>query len=254
MTVKREDNTFRNFLRAQSEDELLWALETGSPELQRKICFEIGRRKLRRAVSILCRLLRITDDEKVRAAAADALGEIGDPTAGEDLIAVFRDSSQPFQVRDTCAYALARLGYKPALLHLLPGLADPNRTVRLCVLAALAAINDPIAYEYVHLASEAEQDAKVKDEMQALLKRHPRREEHRLTFINTNIFLGLSTKWMTFSGVFQPCVFSETEVSSTGKMGPLTSNSSIATAGSRILLPKLPVSEETELLFQRLAA
>ncbi len=174
MTTKRKDHTFRSFLRGQSDDELLWGAETGSPELQRKVCFEIGRRKLQGAVSLLRHLLRTADDEKVRAAAADALGEIGDANAGEDLVAVFRDPKQPFQVRDTCAYSLARLAYRPALPDLLSALADPSRTVRLCVLTALAAIGDSSAYDRIHLASQVEQDPCVKEEMRAILKHCPK--------------------------------------------------------------------------------
>ncbi len=293
MTAIGKDQTFRSFLHGKREDELLWALETGSPELQRKICFEIGRRRMGSAVSLLRRLLRSADDEKVRAAAADALGEVGDPIAGEDLIAVFRDSKQPFASVERCPCVCLKSSdssYKlqPYLAHLLSGLADPNRTVRLCVLTALAAIRDARAYGYIHLASEAEQDPEVKKEMHALLDSYPKPEVGRMVLIDTNIFSS-HHKYLLFVGTAPPGTFQmgpsaavwvstgetiqtgvgtghwtrrvSSEAVGTGLVGPWTAPTtnlilpSAATTASKISLPKLPVSEEAPTPpFQKFAA
>ena len=78
-------------------------------------------------------------------AACDAHGgirhlQIGDAEPGPELLKLFRDPKQPDNVRDTCAYSLALLRYRPAVADLLSALSDPSPSVRLCVVAALAAI------------------------------------------------------------------------------------------------------------------
>jgi len=76
----------------------------------------------------------------VRAAVAEALGKIGDDSVGSDLARLLADQHQPVFVRDTCAYALARLAYAPALDILLVAVKDPHATVRTCAVSAIAAI------------------------------------------------------------------------------------------------------------------
>jgi hypothetical protein len=105
----------------------------------------------------------------LREAAAEALGKIGDPSVGRDLVTLFADRSQPDSVRDTAAYALGRLTYREALPELLSALADPAPTVRSCAAAALAAIGDGNIRDRVKIALETEQVPKVRTAMKQLL-------------------------------------------------------------------------------------
>ncbi len=97
-----------------------------------------------REAAELLRALLDSPEPDVRSAAAEALGKIGDRSAGDELARLLADAKQPVFVRDTCAYALARLAYAPALDVLISALRDPNETVRNCASAAVSVIvNSP---------------------------------------------------------------------------------------------------------------
>jgi HEAT repeat protein len=135
--------TLRDQLRRRSKELLLADLASGDPERQRKAAFETGRRGMREAAELL-RALLDSPESDVRSAAAEALGKIGARTAGDDLARLLADKKQPVFVRDTCAYALARLAYAPALDILISALRDPHQTVRNCASAAVSVIvNSP---------------------------------------------------------------------------------------------------------------
>ncbi len=141
MTSRKK--TLRDQLRLRSKKLLLADLAAGDPERQRKAAFEAGRRAMREAAELL-RALLDSPEPDVRSAAAEALGKIGDRSAGDELARLLADAKQPVFVRDTCAYALARLAYAPALDVLISALRDPNETVRNCASAAVSVIvNSP---------------------------------------------------------------------------------------------------------------
>src|SRR5208282_1699033 len=81
-----------------------------------------------------------SDDARLRASVAEALGKIGDDCVGGDLALLLSDEQQPVFVRDTCAYALARLAYAPALDVLRAAARDPHESIRNCASSAIAAI------------------------------------------------------------------------------------------------------------------
>jgi HEAT repeat protein len=137
MTSRKK--TLRDQLRRRSKELLLADLSAADPETQRKAAFEAGRRGMREAAESLRALLDSSEPD-VRSAAAEALGKIGDRTAGDELARLLADEKQPVFVRDTCAYALARLAYAPALDVLISALRDPNETVRNCASAAVSVI------------------------------------------------------------------------------------------------------------------
>jgi HEAT repeat protein len=114
-------------------------MASGEHERQRKAAFEAGRRGMRKAAELL-RALLDSPEPDVRSAAAEALGKVGDGSAGNDLARLLADKKQPVFVRDTCAYALARLAYAPALDVLISALRDPNQTLRNCASAAVSVI------------------------------------------------------------------------------------------------------------------
>jgi HEAT repeat protein len=154
--------TVRDILRNQSDAELLWNLDEKSPDVQAVICLELGRRKLTDAVPNMRARLG-SSSAAIREAAAEALGEIGDPSIGEDLVRLLLNREQPEGVRDTCALALAKLRYAPAIAELTSALADPSPSVRMCVAAALAAIQNPEVRDQVESALSIESDPAVRD-------------------------------------------------------------------------------------------
>ncbi len=162
--------TLRDALRKESDTQLLALLERSGAYLQERAALELGRRRLKRAIGPL-RVRLSSPDARVREAAAEALGEIGDPVAGEDLLKLFADRRQPEGVRDTCAWALARLRYRPALAQVCTALGDPSPSVRACSVAALAAIGDPSVCGRVEAALRTERDENVKSALARLLKR-----------------------------------------------------------------------------------
>jgi HEAT repeat protein len=177
----RKARNLREALRALSDSDLLLLLERSDPDLEHKICFEMGRRHMRIALEPLRKRLSSLNP-RVRETAAEALGMLGDHSAGADLLALFSDWGQPVPVRDTCAYALARLAYRPALPRLLSALADVNPTVRICSLAALAEIGDAEISERVQDARSTEQNPKVlKAFDSALAEIAPRRQSRQKT-------------------------------------------------------------------------
>lgn len=173
--VRKAPANLRDALQSEADAELLLLLEKSDAEMQARICFEFGRRQSNGAVEPLRKRLK-SEDALLREAAAEALGKIGDPSVGEDLLRLFSDENQPVPVRDTCAYALGRLAYKPAVQKLLAALADPSSTVRSCAVAALSTIGDAEIRGPVEIALETEREPTVRRAMQGLLKLLP---EHR---------------------------------------------------------------------------
>jgi HEAT repeat protein len=161
--------TLGSILKEADGDLLLWELERGRPDVQAKVCFELGRRTFKPAMVSLRKLLASPSDE-VRAAAAEALGKIGDPRAGGDLMTLLIDPSQPSAVRDTCAYALGRIRYAPAIQALSRALADTNPSVRICAAAALTAIEGANAYDRLNFAARLERDPRAQAIMTRALR------------------------------------------------------------------------------------
>src|SRR6266849_10844697 len=119
--------TPRDQIRRRSKELLLADLAAGDPERQRKAAFEAGRRAMGEVAELL-RALLDSPEPDVRSPAAEALGKIGDRSAGDKLARLLADKKQPVFVRNTCAYALARLAYAPALDILISAQRDPHQT------------------------------------------------------------------------------------------------------------------------------
>jgi HEAT repeat protein len=171
--MKRAIKTLRDILRRQSDAELLWNLDEREADVQAKICLELGRRRTKDAVASMRSRLG-SPNAALREAAAEALGEIGDPSAAEDLLKLLLDREQPEGARDTCAFALAKLKYSPAVAELASALSDPAPSIRLCVTAALAAIRNPVVRERVEQALAIESEPAVRAAMAHLLNLLPR--------------------------------------------------------------------------------
>jgi HEAT repeat protein len=148
-------------------------LDEKPADVQAKICLELGRRRAKEAVGNLRSRLGSAHEE-LREAAAEALGEIGDASAAEDLLKLLLDRAQPEGVRDTSAFALAKLKYSPAIAELVSSLSDPSPSVRLCVTATLAAIRNPVIRERVEQALAIESESVVRAALAHLLNLLPR--------------------------------------------------------------------------------
>jgi len=106
-------------------------------------------------------------DPRIRAAAAEALGEVGDPSAIEPLgkaLASDADSN----VREAAAEALGDVGSPNAIPMLRGGLRDADSDVREAVVDALAGIGGPEA-ERVLRQALADSDEDVRDAAAAAL-------------------------------------------------------------------------------------
>jgi HEAT repeat protein len=96
--------------------------------------------KVERDVKGLIKALRYVKDEKVRLAAAGALGDIGDARALDPLVAVLQDPDP--LVRAVAASALGRIGDARALDPLVAVLQDPDPSVRQAAVHALGKMGD----------------------------------------------------------------------------------------------------------------
>ena len=79
---------------------------------------------------------------EVRAAAANALGNIGDHRVIPALIRLLQDQAEPVFVRDTVAYALGMTRSPDAVPALIGALDDPAPSVRRCAAEALGRAGD----------------------------------------------------------------------------------------------------------------
>ena len=170
-------NDLRKKLRESSVGALLLDLDRSrdredSHELRRRICFELGQRKSVEAVPRLREALR-DQHPRVRAAAAEALGNIGEKAAGEDLVELLFEESQPVQVRDTAAYALARLRFRPAVFSLLMALSDPAPSVRMCAAAGLLVLGTPAVRDHLERAKSIEKNSDVREALEKTLREIP---------------------------------------------------------------------------------
>jgi HEAT repeat protein len=105
------------------------------------ICDILAAIRHRAAVSDLIAILNAPNDE-VRAAAANALGNIGDPRSVPALIQLLQDQAEPVCIRDTAAYALGMTRSPDAVPVLIEALGDPTSSVRRCAAEALGRCGD----------------------------------------------------------------------------------------------------------------
>jgi hypothetical protein len=106
-------------------------------------------------------------DPRIRASAAETLGEVGDPSAIEALgTALAKDTDS--DVREAAAEALGELGSPNAVQVLRTGLRDADEDVREAVVDALGAIGGPDA-ERVLRQALADSDEDVRDAAVAAL-------------------------------------------------------------------------------------
>ncbi len=121
--------------RSDYVDQLIAAL--GHPELQtpRRVAWILGELATPRAVDPLLRVLATTEDPYLQAAAAEALGKIGEARAVSGLVQTLAHGFLP--ARLSAAVALGEIGGPLARTELVRASLDPNGIVRQAAAQAL---------------------------------------------------------------------------------------------------------------------
>jgi hypothetical protein len=121
---------------AKALPKLLGALADQDPRIRGAAAEALGEVGDASAVEPLGKMLASDADSDVREAAAEALGEIGSPTAVPALRAALKDAEE--DVREAVVDALGAIGGPDAERVLRQALSDPDEDVRDAAAAALA--------------------------------------------------------------------------------------------------------------------
>jgi HEAT repeat protein len=142
------------------EREIIAALQrTIDPGSRHLLCYVAGEQELTSAVPVLIRYLE-DPESHIRSCAADALGKIGDPQAGEALFKRFTEDESSQAVRTMLAAALGAVGYQPAISALIEALAyDGKEALRGTAAWALGKLQARDALPALETALQREQDA-----------------------------------------------------------------------------------------------
>jgi HEAT repeat protein len=147
---------------------------------------DLGIQQITDAVDPLLNLLRMDKDQQIRALSAYALGEIGDSSIADELIAIMVDNTENADVRGHIAESLINLNVPdkaiPALVSVLD---DEDATVRFWAIFALGEIGS--WDEIPHLQKLIADDAPVPhfhsvgretmDAIQSIIDRHGSKED-----------------------------------------------------------------------------
>ena len=131
----------RRISKEASIKETLLALHQADTPLQRIVlCDILGERGSKSAVPTLIDYL---DDPlpKIQKAAAEALGKIGDPRAGETLFAHFEQDEVEELVRLNLALGLGGVQYRPAIPALIQALSSDDKRLRSCAAWSLGRLH-----------------------------------------------------------------------------------------------------------------
>lgn len=148
------------------EQEIVAVLQrTTEPASRHLLCYVVGERRLTSAVPLLIGYLADTEVH-VRSSAADALGKIGDPRAGEALYHRFTEEETDQGVRTMLAAALGAVGYQPAIPTLIEALSyDGPEALRGTAAWALGVLRARAALPALEEAVQREHQAYSKERM-----------------------------------------------------------------------------------------
>ena len=116
----------------------------------------ISELKAKGDIEELVKALSFPEDHNVRFEAASALGDVGDPSCVEPLIAAMDDNER---VKEVAIRSLGKIGDSRAIPPLLDSLKDNNWEIRSMAVKSLGQIGDPQATEA--LISALENDSEV---------------------------------------------------------------------------------------------
>jgi HEAT repeat protein len=136
--------------------ELVIALQNSTGLVRQILCDILGERQEQLAIPVLINCLNDTSPG-VRSSTADALGKIGDSSAGEALLKRFDGTEKDTGVRQMLGIALGAVGYKPAIPFLIQALKDTDTTLRGCAawsLGVLKAKEAEVSLEQALLITE----------------------------------------------------------------------------------------------------
>ena len=143
--------------------ELIEALRNSRKKLTRCIiCDILAERRAKTAVSVLIDCLNDPSDD-VKDNAAEALGKIGSPKAGEAILSHFINEK-----RTWFAIALGAVNYQPAIPYLIDALASSSGMVRggaawslgkLCAISARKELESALSVEKDSYANERMREA-----------------------------------------------------------------------------------------------
>jgi HEAT repeat protein len=153
----------RDQLTRTSDQEIVRRLgDDGDPDLA-AVIYEAGKRRLGTSLSHLLAYLNAQDPD-IRLAAVEALGDIGDAKAAEPLMTLLNDHEDR-AIRDTAAWSLGLLKYRPAVAPLAWMLQSSEATVRSCAVAALVSIGDRTALPAIRFRLAQERDEAVRNDL-----------------------------------------------------------------------------------------
>jgi HEAT repeat protein len=134
----------------------LAALRSADALVRSEAANRLGRSQSPEALAPLLATLKDDPDTRVRAAAAQALGHLGDPATTSNLLAALSDAEP--EVRRMAAYSLGRLRAASAVPALISATADLDRGVRTSASLALAQIGEPAVAPLLELHAAGESD------------------------------------------------------------------------------------------------
>jgi HEAT repeat protein len=154
--------------REASDQDLVAALQRVTDlNMWHVLHYVIGERKIQAALPVLLEHLTHPHAD-IRDSAADALGKIGDPQAGDALFARFTGAEPEPGVRPMLAAALGGVGYRPAIPALIATLQTPGSEATMLRRMAAEALRTLKAVEALPALEQAwaqERNAYTKDRM-----------------------------------------------------------------------------------------
>jgi len=167
----------RRVQRGATVKELIIALQTTTdPNVRRILCDMLGNRQAKTAVPML---LECLDDPSagVRKAAADSLGKIGSPSAGESLLVHFKQEKQK-DARVMLAAGLGAVRHRPSIPFLIEALSDSHPILRGLAAWSLGVLRAEEAVDSLRRALDKETDEFPKVRMEEALTLISAGDEH----------------------------------------------------------------------------
>lgn len=168
--IERQEPGLQSWLQAAPGDALLAALRAAGGEHARAVlCDALGFRHEAGAVGDLVACLE-DESPRVRSSAADALAKIGDPAAGDALMARFELPDPDLGVRRMLIAALGAVGHRAAIPLLIRWLGNPDPSQRGAAAWSLGAMRAEEALTALEEALRVERIAYPKERITTAIR------------------------------------------------------------------------------------